>query len=96
MSALLIARFTRERIALGFVTCLRNRHHLPSEKPALTRSGTANGFWRSPRRRSPGRAQIPAWTTSPKRLVSGRARCIATFLRAKNFYRRFIGLSWKR
>src|SRR5580704_17738679 len=85
----------RLQVYLLFLTCPRNGHHLHSESPAPTCSGIATAFWRSPRRRSPDRAQMPAWTTSPNRQVLGRGLCIATFRRARNFYRRFIGLSWK-
>ena len=85
----------RLQVFLTFLTCLRNGHNLPNESPALTRSGIANAFWKSPKRHSPGRAPMPAWTTSPNRRALDRELCIDTFLRARNFYRRFIGLRWK-
>src|SRR5258707_7559944 len=40
-------------------------------------------------------AQTRASTTSPETQASDRERYIVTFLRARNFWRRFIGQRWK-
>src|SRR5437867_3153324 len=69
----------------SFFECLRNVHNLSAESRAPTRSVIANEFSRWRRRRSLGRAPIPAWTTSRNRQVLEQELCIATFLPATNF-----------
>src|SRR4029077_27033 len=62
---------------------------------AVTRSGIANEFWKWRRRHLPALAQTRAWTTSPEKPASDRERYTVTSLRARNFWRRFIGLRWR-
>jgi hypothetical protein len=71
---------------------LRNLHNLRPESRALMQNGIVTAFWKRPRRRSPGRVWMPAWTISPNRPVWGLELCIATSHRAMNFWKRFIGL----
>jgi hypothetical protein len=75
-----------------FESCPQNVNSLPFVNRAVTRGGIANAFWKWRRGRLPAPAQTRASTTSPETQASDRGPYIVTFLRARNFWRRFIGL----